>query len=201
LRVARLPCGARPQSSRLAFDNAVGVDGTTLVFPHDLFAYHGPPGPIGVELSGLIGISGRPESAIFFEDYALVIHDEGPDSGHAVLRRPSDQRKSADHFSVHHIVDGMTVGRPLGNQYPEVVAVVWHGLFRVRGQSEAFRDQAVGGSLPVQSVLLTLGAGDLLRVLENPVSVARRGRILDLRLNIAAANLHRVKLITADSTG
>src|SRR5271157_867672 len=171
--------------------------------PGSLLALDRPPGLVRIEACHLPRQRGRGGAEILLVNDALVAHQERLDARHAVLRRVGDQRESADHLAVHHVVHGAARGvGALGFQHAEEVAVIRRRLSGVgghggRGIGERLGHGAAGLALPIQAVLLARGSRHLLGILQHAVAIAVLRGVLHLGFHVPAAHVDGSEFVAA----
>src|SRR5262249_23195284 len=144
-------------------------------------------------------------SEILFPDDAILTDHEGLDSGDSVLRWSSDERETADHRSLDHIVQlTKRSRRSLTLQDLEEVAVVRFITVAVTALnclSYVFANWSVPGAirvLPGKAILLAGGADDLLGVLIDVVALSFLQGVLVLSVHIPVTESNSIKLILTD---
>ena len=158
------------------------------------FSRRHPP-PILVEFLQSTGVqvdpgskrvrSGCCGSAILLINHAVLIHDEGVDTGHAVVGRPGHQRKSADHGSSRACRDVVRRARSaLLLQHAEEVTVIGPRGIRPSRFGEFFWDRRTSQRSP--------------RTPAFPRRCASWRHIAPARLRYRGASLDGVQLVRAN---
>src|SRR5664280_3869220 len=153
---------------------------------------------------------GSLRSEVPFIDHSGRIHQEGHDSGVAVLGRIGDECEATRHLAIHDVAFGATLGlSALSRQDPVVVAVerlrsiVFASIALAGGIGYQGANRALGlplGNLPIKSVLLAFIANELLRVLVDGIAIMRLLKIIVLSIGQDPTHANGCHLILTDTT-
>src|SRR5215469_2908036 len=149
----------------------------------------------------------RVGAQVFLVDDPIVANDESLDSSDAVFHRDRNQSESPDHDALDDVVElAESRCRTLSLQDFEIVAVVSRALFGriafLDRASHSLAHRSTGraiGVLPVQAIMFSWGAEDLLRILVDPGIIVDFGGVFLLRLDIATTYLDGVEFVGADA--
>ena len=148
----------------------------------------------------------RLRAEVLLPDDSVVADEERLHAGLLVVRRRRDEGEATDHRALDDEVElAERRRRALPLQDLEVVAVVRLVLVPVALRDRAgdlLAHRSAPGAvrvLPGETVLLSRGADDLLRVLVHARAVAALRGVLVLRLDEAPADLDGVELVPADA--
>ena len=138
-----------------------------------------------------------------------MVDDERHDPGRSILGWICDHAEAAHHLSAYDIIVGSTwrVGSLPGEDLV-IVAVVRDRLTtsalisRGLGLNDTRPKGAwlfIGFGLPVQAIMLSLGANELLRILQQRIFLRIALVVFALRVNVGKAYLDYVQLIASDA--